>query len=323
MEKTYLINELERKDWDGFFALNDCSNQGSVFSTKCWIEAVESVLPKRKSIKIYVLVQDGVNIAGTVCLFNKKINGRISDLPYTPYTGVLIRDDFVEKSLIKNIEKSFMDELINKNWFSLKFSPYYRDIRSYGWSGLTLKPCWDFRFTKDLWVSEADTIKRKKKINEIDESRIEINDDIELLRWFWKKTYNIENESINSFLFEVMKCDFSTFFVIRNEKNKPVAAMLYLTFRDRGYGYGTMHNGKVSIEYDMIRYYVINKGFESGVNVFDWCGANVESRSMYKYDFNPELVSYFQVENRRRFSVVTEKIINKFLTVSQLKEKHD
>jgi hypothetical protein len=91
VEKIYLINELERKDWDGFFALNDSSNQGSVFSTKCWIQAVESVLPKRKSIKIYVLEQDGVIIAGAVCLYNKKINGRISDLPYTPYTGVIIQ----------------------------------------------------------------------------------------------------------------------------------------------------------------------------------------------------------------------------------------
>jgi hypothetical protein len=176
---------------------------------------------------------------------------------------------------------------------------------------LALKPCWDFRFTKDLWVSKADTIKREKKINEIDESRIEINDDIDLLRWFWKKTYDIDSESINSFLFEIMKCNFTKFIVIRNEKNKPVAAMLYLTFRDRGYGYGTLHNGKVSIEYDIIRYHVINKAFEDGVNVFDWCGANVEMRNMYKYDFHPELVSYYQVESRRTPSVEIEKIINK------------
>lgn len=300
--------ELPRSRWCEFFDVNERSCEGSIFCTQHWIEAIEPILSDSQKITIFAVEIEGRVVAGCLALLKQRPFARVRDLPFTPYTGLIFDDQVEIKKLKSEIERKFIQLIVKMYSFTVKYSPDYLDPRAYAWNKLELQPFWTFRIDRNDWMRSKKIIINEKSIGSLDAFQISSSKDIELLKWFWNITYQPSGcSSIFEFLSRIIISKSTEFFVIYGDNGKPAAGMLYLTFKKIGYGYGTLFNGNKGTEYDFIRYHIITKKFQEGVQIFDWCGANVIKRNMFKADLKPKLIPYFQVKRRTRSDLLISR----------------
>lgn len=290
------IRELDRSDWRLFFSLNDQSPQCSVFCTESWIETASSVVSPKQEIKIFVAEIENKIVAGCLIMVSLGRKKSLTDLPFTPYTGVVIADSITDPDVIREIEDAFIRNWIPCYSFRLKLSPDYSDPRNFLWNRMTLRPHWTFRITKSQWRQQREKIKQDKSLGDVDRSSIIISDDVKLLQSFWRITYNSGNcPTTDKFLESLIRCKWATFYISQDSNGVPCCGMLYLRYRHIGYGCATFHHGTVGAEYDRLRFHIFDTEFNDQIELFDWCGANVSKRNSYKADFLPTLVPYYQL----------------------------
>ncbi|MBX3423880.1 MAG: hypothetical protein KF752_20170 [Pirellulaceae bacterium] len=293
---TIQVRELARTDWKRFFSLNETSPQGSVFCTESWVDTVSGVLHRKQEPKIYIAEKNGEILAGCLVMANLERRTSFRDLPFTPYTGVIMDHAVSDLNLIRAIENAFIDTLIKPHSFQLKLSPDYLDPRQFLWKRVNLNPLWTFRITKDHWQRHREKIKTEKCIDQVEPQTVCQSNDAALLQSLWRMTYTPRDSTLSDrFLAHAIKCQWARFYICRDVSGEPCCGMLYLRYRNIGYGCATFHNGKIGREYDRLRFHVLDTELNGQIDVFDWCGANVPSRNTYKADFMPLLTPYYQL----------------------------
>jgi len=319
--------------WDDFLGENDVN--GTVFHTTSYLLPLASSLNANLQLAV---IRDGNNriIAGCP-FFTREILGviKLSQLPYaTPFLGPVIRP---RETNIQSKKESYNTKLIKDlieffhargySYYRFVFHPSETDIREFIWNGMESQVHFTY-FTElndggILDVFESSIKRQIKKAEKEDPTLVEtinedsISDSFRLIVSSLDKQgkrFMFDPDAFSALVLELSQRDLLKLYNIYSG-NKPVATTLVLFDEKTAYYWlaGSDPGMRQTGLNQILIYKILEKLQKSGIERFDWFGANTPSIARYKSKFNPVLVPYFSVQyadRKYKAMMKTKKLLN-------------
>jgi hypothetical protein len=325
--KEYPFYEIEEKVGE----LENDFNPGYPFVSKLWLKTIND----SQMGDLYLLViYENDNPVSYFPLFIKAFIGYKMFLraPATPYLGPVFKEERTEKqSRIIHRRNRYIQyylDYINNNYYSghCFLPPDFVDIREFLWKGWASLVRYtyinDLRDMDNLWDRFRSKMRNKIKRVEKEEIVVETSRDIKVLKEIMDETYNIRDKSdpLNAKFYQslrnnILSTDMGRLYYLRHPSAKEIGVRVVLVYKDSAYDILAGYRRDENVSFSGMNEYFVWKIFQdlSGkVDNFDFTGANIRSIAHFKSGFEGELVPFYQVSLKRRFSNTLNHCVNIF-----------
>ena len=270
-------------------------------------DVLNSFAGRDNSIPYYICCTEGDKILSVLPIFElKKIFIRyISQALDYKYTPIYFFEDSLNKQL--KINKA-IGNFLKKNYFIVKLSldPTITDIRGFKWGGCKAEPL--YTYTQKINTYNSDDLPKETKrilynkakpyLNIVSEWNMDIYKELSvcMLKRKKREMRQIAPNYIDylNYLYQAGYCEM--FIAYKNDE--PLGYLIIIKDNLKKYIYAfyaasdtkIKKNGSSLLCYD----YVLNH-FKNQFDVFDFCGANIETISYFKAQFNPDLITYYRL----------------------------
>lgn len=327
-----LFDEDNKEKWNDYV---ERSPMGSIFHRWDFLEVVE----KHTSSNLHPLIgYKGQEPIGLFPVFEIKkgpVKTVFSPPPETgiPFMGPILlnyknlkqrkresrHENFVEKSL------DYLSEEISPSYHLFTGTPEYDDMRFFKWNDFSVSPNYTYHLnlneSLDEIINSFRKSKRKNIQNDFDED-LEINiggkKAIKFIYDNKKDRYEAQGKKFRSdleYFYDLNSTLSSDHFLTYIATYEGKMASGFIVFMDENKGYCWHSAGKPDVDLSLndILYWRLIKDFkEKGLEICDLVGANTPRIRKYKSEFNPELVSYYQIKKSQKHMNFVESIYKKF-----------
>ena len=313
------VKELSEKEYGKYSAL--VSEYGSIFNSLEWLSLFDGT-------KLFGIYDNGDKLIGGFHLCFEKRAGMnfIRNAPYTPFIGLVLKNDSKNKSNYQSFEKRVFTQLADffeqLPWqvISASFHFSHIDMQPFIWKKFKVIP----NYTYLIGLSEsADVLKsmmaseRRNDIAKAVKDGVEVRqeEDLKVVRELILNTFNRKQKSVNKSYIDKILFDFAesknSFAFVSYKENIPLAASFCLHDKHNAYyllgGYDSLqkHHGAGACAV----WEAIQHAQKLGLKHFDMEGSMIKNVESYFRGFGGKLTPYFTVNK----ATVPFEIVLKFI----------
>ncbi len=297
--------------WDSFVRE---SPEGTVFQTSEWVTAVQSVFGHQH--EILAVMKDDTVVCG--CVLYKKTRYHVDALltpPMMPYNGILFSPNSGAPRREEKTHHDLLELIIPEiekrgNYVSLYLSPEMGDTRPFQWRDWDVTP--NYTYMNSLlnlesgWNALNETARRKIRKAQYEGLTIAESVDVQTLLQLQEESYRrtgltpaVPNDQYTELIMKLLPGGRVRFFAAEDPSGQVTSARAIVVFGSKAYYWISgsrsipqKENGSTYLLWEIFR-----RLAESGVETFDFIGANTPSVTLFKRAFGGSLTVYYHAEH--------------------------
>ena len=318
--------ELTRADLPQWDELVTHSSHGTIFHKTGWLEACDRSLGKK--VKIFGCFHDGLLVGGCSLFLEKTYNVvpvAVSTCPMTPYGGFVLSASpgvgvHKQESFSRQIIESLIKEFNKEHFFfiSIQNSPAFLDIRPFTSRG------WQSRVFYTYYINLENNLKShadslvKKNIRKAENNRISIEPFSDISRYYDMlcETYARKNrkppcsKGLITELYSFIKNQNCGDMVVAKTPDDKIACAEIVVWDNRqAYAWSAVSDSSYLNSGAPTLLIFENFKRMKGRNIpkMNIMMANIPELSKFAMHLNPELVPYYQIQNRMFKDILSYK----------------